>query len=661
LKLLVFIVYKFPIDAMSVVYIFQFIIINFLLFLFIGIISIFGFILFYLIKIKSKKNFNLNPFELLVISFVIGLSLYITLCLILDIFKFINFYSAYLSIVIVDIIFISLLIYKNGVNKELLGSFIQRMKNLFSNKKNLAFIIIIIFILTIQIIIQWEITAKKFPLFAKDPYFWLGETWYLLENGFSNRKAIEIFYPRIYIYFTSGILLIYPDYYISYFLFKFGGISLLSFYILILANLLNKSFRNYSITFIGLIFVLMSNFLISRLSYFISSSIPVLLILICLVIINSDCPNYFIGFLIPLIYLFNPLYGFFFYLIIVIYYILKLLNLKLKFVLSLIKEITLIIGISIFFFIPYFLHLFLVSDITLFQFIEYYIIFFGFYNYIMVYISPIFLTIFPKYLLELNFSSSINTLIGLILDIERRSISYFFLIILISLIFPIKKFKDSNLWDLMLISKISIFLLLSFYINSLLFLFFGELASWFSLRALEALSSAVIIMACFIIYILIQKAAKFTHILYNRYEKYKNTIDSKKIFKILRIENLLLITLIISSFTTFIMHRNISYGYIFSEFQVKTIFFIKENIPEDSKIMVAELPLYDLLKSYDLYFWNFENDNITEIENYVSEEKIEYLLLDLTIMNSTLAERINNETDFDIIYENNHNILFEIS
>jgi len=73
------------------------------------ILSIFGFFFLFLIKKYSRKKENFHTFlflDQLFISFGIGISIYISLSYLLDLFSLFNFFTAYLSIVIFDVFFL---------------------------------------------------------------------------------------------------------------------------------------------------------------------------------------------------------------------------------------------------------------------------------------------------------------------------------------------------------------------------------------------------------------------------------------------------------------------------------------------------------------------------------------------------------------------------
>ena len=166
--------------------------------------------------------------------------------------------------------------------------------------------------------------------------------------------------------------------------------------------------------------------------------------------------------------------------------------------------------------------------------------------------------------------------------------------------------------------------------------------------------------------IIIKKASIFTLYLKNKNSSYKNLLKNTGFGKFLRIENIIITVLLISVFSTFIVHRDISYYLEFEEDHVETMFYIKDNIPEDSKILVN---FYDgtgdamtsLLSTYKVYDWEFDEgkNNMIEIKQYIDDKDIEYVLLDLDTLNSTELLAFTSDLRYENIYENEENLLFE--
>ena len=120
--------------------------------------------------------------------------------------------------------------------------------------------------------------------------------------------------------------------------------------------------------------------------------------------------------------------------------------------------------------------------------------------------------------------------------------------------------------------------------------------------------------------------------------------------------------MLISSFDTFLKHKRVLYKYNFSQDQIETMFYIQEEIPIDSKILTSDLEglrvLYFLLTEYETSPWNFEINSYNTTKIYLNEENIDYMLIDLTRINSTELNNYTNANHFENLYENDINIFF---
>ncbi len=155
--------------------------------------------------------------------------------------------------------------------------------------------------------------------------------------------------------------------------------------------------------------------------------------------------------------------------------------------------------------------------------------------------------------------------------------------------------------------------------------------------------------------------------------RYKNLILKKKISKIVKFENIIIATIIISSYTNYyniIWQSDYKfYYYHFNDNQIESIFYMKENIPPNSKILVSNftwyqdynLILYLLIYDYQYILWDFGQENsYNKTINYLSQYNISYLLMDLQLIHSTqLNYFFLNTEQFTNIYENNRNSIFK--
>jgi len=125
-------------------YIFNFLLVGLIFILFFFILSVFGYFFLFLIKKlnKNKENMIFKSFlEELFLSFGIGVSVYISLGYFLDLFALFNFYTAYLSLIIFNLLFIIYYyrenkeVFKKKCNKDSLYNF---LKAYFSKKDNMC-------------------------------------------------------------------------------------------------------------------------------------------------------------------------------------------------------------------------------------------------------------------------------------------------------------------------------------------------------------------------------------------------------------------------------------------------------------------------------------------------------------------------------------------
>jgi len=626
-------------------------------------------------KKLSKKDWDLNVFETFLICYAIGITVYISICFIIDIFEFFNFYSAYLSIAIFNSVFLCYLSYRKNFNRKKIIDSISSLKYQFSknSKEVITFAIILIFIISIQIWIQWEITIKEYAISSKDTYVWLGDSWYLLEKGKLWRDHLRIQYPRGFTFFLAAPELIFPDFRFAYFYMKFVGIPFFSFYIFTIAILLNRIFKKNYLVFMGLLLILCSNYLFSRFISFTSSAICTLLILISLIILYSKCPFYLTGFIIISTFLLNALFAIFYVIVLAIMLLTKLIYLDKTIKTFFINNIAKPLVIIFIFLIPWILHTIIVQNLSVVDYIIYFDEILGI-SYptlpqkVNIEISNMSL-LQLRYILEDFFPH--NEFIFAFIDIQKRMLSYFFIFALIIIFFPTNRFFNKKFWDLINFGKISTILIIGMYLIEIFlldysFVFFSH-SDWFKFRAVEGFTGPVLITVCFIFVKIIEKAKLLTTYFTNRSNGYKRLINTSPFSIIFKIENILITIVLISILSASFANRRIYTSYYFEQDQIETIFYIKENIPEDSKILVSDFGngpncLYSLLSTYDFHKWDFEFDKNTfnETLEYIIDERIEYILLDYTMINSTEKGYFTGYSDFDKMYENEYNIVFDV-
>ena len=254
---------------------------------------------------------------------------------------------------------------------------------------------------------------------------------------------------------------------------------------------------------------------------------------------------------------------------------------------------------------------------------------------------------------------------------EKRTLSFFLIFTFVGLFLPTKKYFGKEFSELVKLTKFSLFVLICLYLfkalfeNSNIILFFF-LIYVIQPKAVEAFLGPIIIFCCFNLNLIIEKANVFTIYLKNKYSSYRNLLKNNIFSKFFRIENILTTILLISVCSTFIVNRNIEYNVHFEKEQIETIFYIKDNIPEDSKILVhwygdTQDALYSLLSTYKIYDWDFSEgeNNIIEIKEYIRDKHIEYVLLDLETVSSIELFNFTSDLHFEYLYENEVHIFFK--
>lgn len=652
-------------------YFFNLILIFLTFYLFVFLISIFGYIFFRFIRKLNKSEWNLHFLEIFIVSFAIGLSIYISLCFIIDIFMFFNFFSAYLPLIVIDGIFLISLIHHKTLTKEKLKDFISRIKARFTNKPrdSIFFITIICLVLIIQITIQWRVITQYFALPSLDTYGSVGHLWHLMNRGYLWRDRYSIHYPKGFHFFLVAPILINPDFSFAYLYYKFLGIPLFSFYLFIIAVILKKNLRKNYLVITGLMLVLNSNHLVSKFCYSGSSLIPTLIILISIIIIRSNCPFYLTGFLLQIMFVFNPAFAACYIMVWFLFTLIKLISkdYKIGFVISnyIIKPLILALVLIL----THILHTFIVSNVSLNEFLGAYGWFLGTMNLSRV-SSPFYL---KTLLLSAKFSEipSImilnNVVLELFADLEERLFSLFIIFAFIGLFFPTKKYFKAKFIDIINLGKLALVVVISLYTAEIIFggtqYIFIWFFYWVKTRAVEAFTGPIIIFCCFSLKYLIEKTKIFTIYLKNNYYSYRHILAKTKI---LRIENIIITILLISVFSTFFVHRDTNYNVEFEDDYIETMFYIKDNIRDNSKILVnfydeAGDTLTSLLSTYRVYDWEFsegEND-INEIKQYIDKKGIEYVLIDLETVNSIELYNFTSDIRYENIYDNEVNILFE--
>lgn len=599
------------------------------------IVSGIGFILYNLICLIDSKLESLSKFSKLLISFSLGLAIYSFYSYILISFNNYN----YIYIILIPIILILLfLIIKR---KRLLSNLFTKLRysNLKGKFKLKNWIICLIFILLFLIIIPRLIESSA--LLGNDSYLWIRQSLYLITNKTVNYNERSFLYPFGFIFFNSSIFFLMPTFYLKYYFLKFACLPFLTLYILIFYFFLKSIFKKNYIKFLSLIFLISSIYFLYRSLMFLSSAIPVLLILISIIFIrNNRIPKYMLGFTIPIMYLFNPIYFFHFTLLVTGFYFIKFIQERKnkKKVKSLIKELLLICLISLIILVPYFLNTVLVYNGTIPS------LFKGFKNNLHFqnfFIDP------NKFLLFLPSFNIIS--LFLIKNINYISIELFYNLFytitpIFGLIYLFKhriKKQQADLFIILLIGFIIIFLFNFLFFN----IFQSTLKIYYIFeRVVEAFIPLLIILMTVFFQSLIKDFQKIQI----KFKEFNNI----KINKIFHSKQLIIIPIFLCSSTIYLNAlNNTRTDYYYDNSIISCVFYLNHNINNEKRIAVQNFnnsnSPYDLLIDYNLFYYSIDyNLSFSEFWTFLNIHQINYIIINLSIYNIAFINSFQSNNSF---------------
>ena len=207
---------------------------------------------------------------------------------------------------------------------------------------------------------------------------------------------------------------------------------------------------------------------------------------------------------------------------------------------------------------------------------------------------------------------------------------------------------------------IIIFFFIPLFVNELkLFEKFGQ-------RIMQCFNLPLIIMAVYFIEWLVNKSKRITFILIHKFEFYRKLIMRKEWYsKFFKIENIIVILLLIAAGSTYYMHRWPDYQYKYDDELVEVVLYLRENAEEDSKILRQEYDnavifrmLYDMeVKTWDLN----ETSTIIDLLNEINQREIDYLIFPKDYFkDENIDVYLDQNTDINEKLENDDYILYKI-
>lgn len=636
--------------------------IGFIFYLFIILLTLFGFIIYSLINTKlEKKSSKYLCFDSFLMSFLIGISIFIPTSLIILALNIFNFFTIYLPLILIDISFLMYII----LNKKSSNNFKNLFRNCISKYKRkksfyLKCFLSISFIFLLQVITQLPFLFDKKSLIFSDPFLFYNKVSIMVENGIYTDTGETYFYPPGFYVFCSGALLIAPNSTIVYYFLKLGGFFLLNLFLVVIFFLSLKILRKFYIALFCTILSFTYLIFMLRINFFPPSSLSTFLILIGLVVIISKRNRIFLlGALFAIIYLIHPISALFYYFLFIPYFVLKNISLNRKYFIKNFKEITKVIIIAFIFISPYFFFL-VVRGRNPFDLIELYNYILGgnLQNYQLESYNGSKILMLFQYFDNLKIVLFQGFFLDNYLTITHWTIGSFLFLTFIGLFYNASLKKKENK-QISLMCKLSLILILIFYTIS----FFYEINTFFFQILLSRISEAyfplIIILTGFGIKF-IEKAFLKLYISFNqRYGvlklKFLRNLKKKRTPRMFVIFQLIIAFLLFSSYLNFYGHNidqlELQTMYFYSDSTIEMYLIINENIPKGSTLATPNFShhhfeINDMLYNYHVITSNFTFDTtFYELEFFVSENIIDYILLEKMFYSNSLYVELLNKSE----------------
>ena len=654
-------------------YVFYFFLIGFAFFAFFFLISILGFFFLYFIKQRMKKKGNLTSLSFLeevFVSFGIGVSVYISFSYLLDLFSLFNFIMAYLLIVIFDILFLIYYFFRNKENLNIKDNIKIYFKEFLTKGNNKFSLGALAFTLTIIFVIQWIIITEATSLNYTDPFKWYSDIFYLIDYGHINYFHLDYNYPSGYTFFNAGVLLIYPDYIFGYYYIKMIPLYFISLYVIIALVIIKKLFKKNYLILLSLLMILCSRYFLSRTLLYLSSSLASGILIISFIIIINKYPDYIMGFFIAGLYFIHNLTAFYFLVVLSVFYSYKLIS-KMKNYEIFLKQfysISLLILITFILLIPYLVSIYFIYNDTIFDFIGHFFERFEEADYAYLFkdssISYIGLIrlVFP---LDYFTPFIERELLDSFDELFERSIFLFFIFSILGVVKYFKSEKNIKNKEILIFFKIFIIVILIFFFLPFIFPSLNLFIK-FRKRILQSFNLPIIIMLLYAVEWLVSLAKKLTNYLAFRFKFYRNLLNNKKFYsKFFKIDSILIFILMISTSSTFVMHRYPDYYYYHEDELVEVVLYLRTHAESGSRVLrkdYDQTPIFRMLYDMKVKEWDLNKSSTYEdLLLEINERNIDYLIFPKDFFhNETIDDLITREDDFKEKIDNDEYYLFKI-
>ena len=667
-----------------------------ILYFFIILLVIFGNSIFYIIKKKFKRvETKLSISGNLCISFLIGLSVFISLSFIFLALKIFNFFTIYLPLLVIDILYFGIIFWRKWKSFDLkknFNNFILKFK-----EKKIFYIMIFISLLLIfilQINFQWIFFTQNKSLIFSDAFGVFEDVSIIVENG--NYIDNSYFYPPGYFMFCSGALLISPEYTSIYYFLKFGGFFLLTLYLIVIFFLSLKIFKRIYISLFCSILSITYFLFMLRITFFPASSLAVFIILVSLFLFVEHEKFFFInGFLLITLYFIHPITAFFYFILFIAYFFLQILICDRRNAKNTIKQLFKTFFIMILLILPFFTYL-IVMNRNPFNLLTIYNSIFEIntinpqfkINYNSIFFLK-YIDFFKLFIFKGDFLENYNI-------ITYWTIGNFLLLSLIGLLYKVSN-KNFEIRKISLISKIS--LIIIFILYTISFLINGE-SRFFKTylgRIFEAYTPFIIIltgMGIGFVEKIFRKSYIFIKNHYKRFfiqakrkikflDKFESSfrgIQSNRIYSIKKIKNskeltvFIIVFSIIFGFSYFSLYNfdkkyllQFNFQYFYEDDTIEMYSYIKERVSKGSILFMPNFSNQHFEINHILYDYNITISKFTdrtrrsEILEFITVNNIEYLLLDKSVfIRNRLFSYLSSSNNYELEIENSKYYFYKV-
>ncbi len=650
-------------------FIYYFMFSGILIFLFLSITTIFGYIIYDFIAKRYLKSKNEMPFIFKIfLSNAIGMTIYISIAFILLSLKLFNFFFAYLSFVIIDIFYLMFKIRKGTTLKDVFKKIISYIKKEKRKIGILTLCFIAIFALLLNLI--WPKITESNILLSKDPYYFLSVIYFILDNDSISLKMFNPIYPQGFSIFCSAALLIKKDYILTFYFLKFAPVFMLFLQIFYIFFIIFRIFKKIYIALASSILFLSFYMYIFHIITFIPQTLCGFYVGISLIIFIYNKRNLiFLGFFLPLILFLNPAIFLHYAILIGVFLLFYLLYLNRRNFKENLRVITYIALIAIFFMSIYPLSLLLSDSVDLFGVIR---------LYIDTFFEPINLSLnFVVSLLSMNlpelFMGIIHTFLyqptfldNLTNFLEEPEFNLYFLTFIMILLFSGIGFISTNhkgdLKQIHNLSRFSLFVILISYILSFLYLnrfhFFGIYLD----RIFFAYCPIIIVLCGFGIKYL-EFILKKIIIFFQRKEIKISFLENKKRLRnFIKLENIFMILLLVSITSIQLRQREIIDDwarYRFDENEINMFLYLRNVIPSESTILKTKGMIinYFLYEMEIITFSINETTTLDDLEYILTDNNIDYIIFNKSVLNDQFENFPKD--NYYTIYQNSIYIVYE--